>query len=75
MQCRNCGSYQRLGPCGCTWDEQQEAMKILRRKAAKFRQHIGRPTVVEAERERQGEEARTESRQLAKLPGKKLAHG
>ena len=30
---------------------------------------------VEAERERQGEEARTESRQLAKLPGKKLAHG
>ena len=46
MNCPNCGSY---GRCNCTWDEIQEAMKIIRRQQAEFRRKIGRPTVVEQE--------------------------
>jgi len=51
--CPNCGSY---GPCYCTWDGRLEAMEIRRRRAAKFRREIGRPTEVERERERRQEE-------------------
>lgn len=52
MPCPNCGSYNRLGPCSCTWDDILEAMRITRRQDAEFRRRIGRPTVVEQERQR-----------------------
>jgi len=51
MQCPNCGSYNRLSYCGCTWNEIAEANRIKREQAARFRCRVGRPTVVERERE------------------------
>lgn len=51
MQCPNCGSYQRLEPCYCTWDEKLRAIEIRRKQAAEFRRKTGQPTVVERELE------------------------
>ena len=51
MQCPNCGSYQRLGPCDCTWEEKCRAVEIRRKQAAEFRRKIVKPTVVERELE------------------------
>jgi hypothetical protein len=47
MACPNCGAY---GGCYCTWEEQQEAMAILRREAAEARRKFGNPTVVERDK-------------------------
>lgn len=49
MNCPNCGAYRR---CNCTWDEMQQAMQIRRRHEAEVRRRMGKPTVVEREREK-----------------------
>ncbi len=53
MPCPNCGSYQRLGPCLCTWDEIEQAVKIKRRQQREFRRKIGRPTVIERDQQKE----------------------
>jgi NADH:ubiquinone oxidoreductase subunit D len=47
--CPNCNSLYR---CNCTWEEMQQAARIIREREAKYRRKIGKPTVVEEERER-----------------------
>lgn len=49
ITCPNCRSFHG---CDCTWEDQQEAMDIRRKQAAERRRKHGKPTVVEAERER-----------------------
>jgi hypothetical protein len=46
MNCPNCG----IRHCRCTWNEQAQAIQILRRRGAEFRRKIGHETVVEADR-------------------------
>ena len=46
MSCPNCG---RRGSCHCTWDEQADAMRIIRKREAEERRRTGNPTVVEQE--------------------------
>lgn len=36
MPCPNCGSYQRLGPCYCTWTEIAAAIERKKQAAKRF---------------------------------------
>lgn len=49
MNCPNCGERG----CNCTWDEMQEALRIIKRREAERRRIAGRKTVIESERDRQ----------------------
>lgn len=53
MFCPNCNSFHR---CNCTWEEVQEAARIIRQREAEARRKTGNPTAVEKERERQRRE-------------------
>lgn len=64
MNCPNCGKRH----CRCTWDEQAQAIAILRRRDAEFRKKTGQETVIERDR-RERRERMGLTRGLDKVQG------
>ncbi len=47
MSCPNC---VRWGTCCCTWDDKEKAFQIRRVEQAEYDKKIGRPHVIDIER-------------------------